>query len=149
MTPLIVDASIREELVAADPDCNDIIKKMLRGEDLRPWYYEDEGRWLIFTRRGIDIERYPAVREYLAAFRERLEPQPPDWSGASGSWPGRKPGPYKWYEIQDSVDYHEALRNRRSSGRTSPSCPVSRGMKGWRIRQRQGIHSHLRRTLGY
>ena len=31
-------------------------------------------------------------------------PKPIDWK--SGEWHGRKPGPYRWYEIQDSIDYH-------------------------------------------
>jgi hypothetical protein len=81
---------------------------MLRGEDLRPWYQENEGRWLIFTRRGIDIEEYPAVRAHLEQYRAQLEPRPADWDGLR-PWPGRKPGPYKWYEIQDSIDYYDAF----------------------------------------
>jgi hypothetical protein len=38
-------------------------------------------------------------------FKKRLVPKPPDWKG--GDWPGRKPGPYKWYEIQDTINYHK------------------------------------------
>ncbi|MDV7392494.1 TaqI-like C-terminal specificity domain-containing protein, partial [Arthrospira platensis SPKY1] len=37
----------------------------------------------------------------------QLEPRPADWPGKPNEWPGRKPGSYKWYEIQDSVDYYE------------------------------------------
>jgi hypothetical protein len=58
---------------------------------------------MIFARRGIEIDAYPAIKSHLEQFRERLEPKPKGWSG--GRWTGRKPGPYKWYEIQDSVDY--------------------------------------------
>lgn len=58
---------------------------------------------MIFTRRGIEIERYPAVLRYLTQYREQLEPKPAEWSGSS--WPGRKTGNYAWYEIQDSIDY--------------------------------------------
>jgi len=32
-------------------------------------------------------------------------PKPSDFTG--DRWPGRKPGNYKWYEIQDAVDYFE------------------------------------------
>jgi hypothetical protein len=60
---------------------------------------------MIFTRRGIDIDAYLAIKQHLEQFRERLEPKPKGWSG--GKWPGRKAGSYKWYEIQDSVDYWE------------------------------------------
>lgn len=60
---------------------------------------------MIFTRRGIDIDTYPAIKEYLAQFREQLEPRPKDWIGEK--WPGRKLGSYQWYEIQDSIEYWE------------------------------------------
>jgi hypothetical protein len=59
---------------------------------------------LIFTRRGIDIKKYPAIQEHLSNFKDRLMPKPKDWK--SGTWKGRKPGNYKWYEIQDAVDYY-------------------------------------------
>jgi hypothetical protein len=104
----IIDTVTRNALVEADPACAELIKPMLRGEDLRPWYQEDEGRWLIFTRRGIDIDDYPAIKAHLEKFRTQLEPRPHDWQG-SGVWPGRKVGNYKWYEIQDSVDYYAAF----------------------------------------
>ena len=43
----IIDQATRDRLVKDDPSCAAIIKPMLRGEDLRPWYQENEGRWLI------------------------------------------------------------------------------------------------------
>jgi len=102
----MIDPARRDQLVKDDPRCAAIIKPMVRGEDLRPWYQENEGRWLIFTRRGIDIDAYPSVRAYLQQFREQLEPRPSDWD-EKRRWPGRKPGPYKWYEIQDPVEYYK------------------------------------------
>ncbi len=105
----VIDQATHDRLVKDDPGCAAILKKLLRGQDLRPWYYKDEGQWLIFTRRGIDIEGYPSVKAYLEQFRERLEPRPEDWNGRTTDWPGRKPGPYKWYEIQDTVDYYAAF----------------------------------------
>lgn len=104
----IVDQATRDRLVKDDPTCVSILKPMLRGEDLRPWYQENEGRWLIFTRRGIDINAFPSVHGYLQQFRQRLEPRPNDWDNKQ-PWYGRKPGSYKWYEIQDSIDYYEAF----------------------------------------
>ena len=77
---------------------------------MRPWYQEDEGRWLIFARRGIDIDAYPAIKSYLGQFRDRLEPRPVGWDGVR-PWSGRKAGSYKWYEIQDSVDYYHAFED--------------------------------------
>lgn len=31
-------------------------------------------------------------------------PKPKDWKGIQ--WVGRKPGPYQWYEIQDTINYY-------------------------------------------
>ncbi len=104
----IIDTATRERLIREDPTSAALIKPMLRGEDLRPWYQEAEGRWLVFTRRGIDIDQYPAIKAYLSQFRERLEPRPADWPIGT-DWSGRKAGNYRWYEIQDSVDYYAAF----------------------------------------
>ena len=110
----IIDQGTRDRLVAADPACAPILRKMLSGENLRPWYQEDENKWLVFARRGIDIEQYPAIKAYLETFRTQLEPKPEDWTGSDATgrrieWSGRKAGSYKWYEIQDSVDYYPAF----------------------------------------
>ena len=104
----IIDQTTRDRLVNDDPACASVIKPVLRGEDLRPWYQENEGRWLIFARRGIDIKAYPTVQAYLQQFREQLEPRPSNWDD-NRPWPGRKPGPYKWYELQDITEYYEAF----------------------------------------
>jgi hypothetical protein len=59
---------------------------------------------MIFTRRGVKIDRYPSVKKHLAKFRKDLEPKPSDWTG---EWVGRKGGSYQWFETQDPVDYWE------------------------------------------
>jgi len=67
--------------------------------------------WLIFTRRGIALKDYPAIENYLLQYRERLEPKPKDWT--EGKWKGRKSGSYKWYEIQDAVDYYNEFEKNK------------------------------------
>jgi hypothetical protein len=108
----IIDQETRTRLVHADPQSASILKPLVNGEDVRSWYVENEGRWLIFARRGVNIDNYPAVKEYLEQFRDRLEPRPKDWSPTQ-RWVGRKPGLYKWYEIQDSVEYFEAFEQSK------------------------------------
>jgi len=98
----------REELVAADARSADIIKPFIQGTHLRPWYVEDSSEFLIFARRGMRIEDFPAVHEYLGRFRTQLEPKPADWNGDQ-KWPGRKAGAYQWYELQDTVDYWQGF----------------------------------------
>ncbi|HEV2969253.1 MAG TPA: N-6 DNA methylase [Pirellulales bacterium] len=99
---LITD-STRKRIVDSDARSGEIIMPYVRGQDIERWSLDWPRLWMIFTRRGIEIDNYPGVRDYLQNFRMQLDPKPPGWSG--GEWPGRKPGTYQWFEIQDSIDY--------------------------------------------
>lgn len=100
-----IQAETRDALIRDNPSADEIIRPLLRGVDIARWHPPQAGWWLIFARKGIDIERYPAVLNYLSEFRSRLEPRPASWVGDPKNWPGRKPGTYKWYELQDPVEY--------------------------------------------
>ncbi|MBI3990404.1 MAG: N-6 DNA methylase [candidate division NC10 bacterium] len=91
----VIDQTTRDRLIAEDPNSAEIIKPFLRGRDIKRWRVDYQNLYLIFTRRGIDIERYPAIKRHLEQYKERLIP---------GS--GRKPGNYQWSEIQDTIDYY-------------------------------------------
>ena len=107
----LIDTPTRDQLVKDDPGCTDIIKRYLRGQDIERWRAPWSDLWMIFARRGINIDHYPSVKRHLESFRTQLEPKPSGWkpSHSDEVWPGRKEGSYAWYEIQDSVDYWEAL----------------------------------------
>ncbi|GAC1634924.1 MAG: hypothetical protein NVS4B11_36980 [Ktedonobacteraceae bacterium] len=84
----IIDQTTRDRLVKEDPNCVKLIKPVLRGEDLRPWYQENEGRWLICLPNRWTMEvlsltisaedqawalfsnRYPSLASHLAPFAE-------------------------------------------------------------------------------
>lgn len=100
----LIDTPTRDRLVAEDPGCAAIIKPYLRGQDIKRWVPDLQKLWMIFTRRGIDIDRYPSVKRHLLEHRKSLEPCPPGVE--MKGWPGRKAGPYQWYEIQDPISYH-------------------------------------------
>ena len=104
----VIDGATRELLIAEDHRSDELIKPLLMGRDVKRWTYTKKDRWLIFTRRGTDIEDFPAIKRYLLQYREQLEPRPVDWeqNHPGEKWPGRKPGPYQWYEIQDNIAYH-------------------------------------------
>lgn len=103
----LLDDAQKRRLCEDDPRSSEILKKYVRGQDVGRWSTEWGQTWLIFANRGIDITRYPAILRHLEQFRDSLEPRPRDWSGSS--WPGRKPGNYQWYELQDTVDYWRLL----------------------------------------
>jgi type I restriction-modification system DNA methylase subunit len=101
----VIDAETKERLIAEDPKSEEIVKPFLVGRDIKRYGNPVNTKYLIFTRRGIEIKKYQAILSYLEEFRAQLTPKPVDWKGEN--WSGRKPGPYKWYEIQDVIDYHE------------------------------------------
>ena len=92
----VVDRATRDRLIAEHSSSAEVLKPFLRGRDVKRWRVEPKDLWLIFTRRGIDLKKFPAIEEYLTPFKDHLMP------GIPG---GRKPGSYKWYEIQDNIAY--------------------------------------------
>jgi hypothetical protein len=100
----VIDTATKEKLIAQDPKSAEIIKPLLQGEDIRDWHITPKDRWLIFARRGIDIDAYPAVKQHLAQWEEDLTPKQD-----KNQKRGRKPGRYKWYEIQDDVAYYKVF----------------------------------------
>jgi len=101
----LIDESKKNELIYHDPKSSEIIKPYLRGQDIKRWSPQWQELWMIFTRRGIDIDSYPGIKSYLTQYREYLEPRPKHIE--KGKWKGRKPGSFKWYELQDAIDYYE------------------------------------------
>jgi len=54
----LIDQPIRDRLVAEDSTCSVLLKHILRGEDMRPWYQEEEGRWLITIPCGWTVRTF-------------------------------------------------------------------------------------------
>ena len=102
----VITREQRDALVAQDPQSAEIIKPFLRGRDVKRWNVESQDLWLIFTRRGVDINDYPAIKKHLTPFKAQLKPKPDNWDDRKdGAWPGRKAGPYQWFNIQDNIAY--------------------------------------------
>ena len=97
-----IDEATRSRLIGEDSRSAEIIKPLLRGRDIFRWRPVSSGMFVILSRRGIDIDRYPGIKRHLQQFRSRLEPKPSTWLPAQEEWPGRAPGDYKWYELQAS-----------------------------------------------
>ncbi len=82
----IVDTPTKERLCAQDPSSADILKPFLEGKDLRRWRAESRGLWLIYIpKKRIDIDDYPAIRDWLLPFKDRLE---------------KRATKQEWYELQ-------------------------------------------------
>jgi TaqI-like C-terminal specificity domain len=96
----IIDAATRQALIEKDPRSAELIKPLLGGEEIRRFVTNPKGLFIIFTRRGVAIDNYPAICEHLAQWQSELTPKK-----SKDDKRGRKPGHYQWYEIQDDVAY--------------------------------------------
>jgi hypothetical protein len=92
----VVDRVTRDRLIAEHSSSTEVLKPFLRGRDIKQWQCQTQDLWLVFTRKGIDIKKYPAIFAHLKHFKKQLMPGGPE---------GRKPGSYEWYEIQDNIAY--------------------------------------------
>src|SRR5439155_7098241 len=100
----VINKVTRDQLLAEDSNSSEILKPYCRGKDIKRWHLINGELFIILALSKFDIAKYPAVQKHLEAHREKLEPKPEDWP-SDREWPGRKPGTYKWYEIQDQTKY--------------------------------------------
>lgn len=107
----IIDEKIKSQLVKEDKNCRNIIKPFLIGKDVKRYDSPKIERYIIFTRRGINIKNFPSILNYLSNFQKSLVPKPPNWTGKN--WEGRKPGKYEWFEIQDSIEYYKEFERQK------------------------------------
>jgi Eco57I restriction-modification methylase/TaqI-like C-terminal specificity domain len=97
----VLDETTKNQLVSQDPNSSELIHPWLRGRDIKRWKIDWNNLYVIFTRRGTNIDKYPAIKMYLQRFREDLEPKE-----SKNQSRGRKPGSYQWFEIQDNIAYY-------------------------------------------
>ena len=104
----IIDGKKKDELIAEDPKSAEIIRPLLRGRDIKRYSYEFADLHLIttFPSLKIDIEKYPAVKQYLMSFGYDKLKQ----TGDIGS---RKKTNNKWFETQDRIGYWEDFSKQK------------------------------------
>jgi len=103
----IIDGATKDLLISEDPKSAEIIKPILRGRDIKKYKAEFADQWLIatFPALHLNIDNYPAVRDYLKTFGKRLEQ-----SGESGC---RKKTCNNWFEVQDSIAYYAEFEKEK------------------------------------
>ncbi len=68
----VIDGATRERLIAEDPNSAEIIKPLAVGKDVRRWRIDKKDRWLIVTKIGVEMKRYPAIMAHLAQYETQL-----------------------------------------------------------------------------
>jgi hypothetical protein len=122
----VIDRETRDRLLAEHPASAPLIRPFVKGRDIRPWRTAEIDRYILLIDRGTSLADHPAIRRHLAKFRDALEPKP---AGHRGAWAGRKPGAYRWHELQDPVGALAASREPRllyQDIQSGPACALDR-----------------------
>ena len=88
----IIDENKKNELIRQDPNSAELIKKFAVGDNLRKYRLEFDNKYLILTKIGVEIEKYPAIFNHLKKYTEALEKR---WD--KGNF---------WYELR-ACDYYD------------------------------------------
>lgn len=86
----VIDNATKERLCAQDSRSTELLKPFLEGKDLKRWRAETRGLWLInIPKNRVKIDDYPAIREWLLPFKDRLE---------------KRATKQEWFELQQAQE---------------------------------------------
>ena len=83
----VVNGEKYNELISEHESSSEILKPFLAGRDIKRYQQPSSNNFIIFSKRGIEIEKYPAIYNHLLKYKLQLE---------------SKAGGGKWYELQAS-----------------------------------------------
>jgi len=87
----IIDEKRREELIRYDSKNEDLIKSFLTGAECKRYVVKSQKNYIILTKIGVEVEKYPAIYKHLCNFRGALEKR---WD--KGNY---------WYELRACAYY--------------------------------------------
>ena len=88
----VIDRLTRDKLIADDPKSTEIIKPFVMGRDVKRYSIDYQDRYIILSKIGTPIERYPAIFAHLQQYQARLEAR---WDKGE-----------HWWELR-ACDYYE------------------------------------------
>ena len=117
----IIDDTKRQEIL---DDCKDederrrteaIIKPILRGRDIKRYYYEWAGLWVIgtFPALHLDIDDYPAIKKYLLNHFDIRQLEQSGKKYPELGFNARKKTGNKWFETQDQIAYYPEFEKEK------------------------------------
>ncbi|GAA5343656.1 MAG: hypothetical protein canaca05_11630 [Anaerolineaceae bacterium] len=112
----IIDGQTKDRLIQEDPKSAEIIKPVLRGRDIKRYRAEFADLWLIttFPALHIDIDRYPAVKNYLSSFGKKILQTGEEYIDENGvKQKTRKKTGNRWFETQDQIGYYKEFEKEK------------------------------------
>lgn len=112
----IIDGKTKDELIRKDPKSAEIIKPILRGRDIKRYKAEFADLWLIatFPALNVNINDYPAIKEYLKQFLPKIKQTGETYIDENGKkQKTRKKTRNKWFETQDQIAYYKEFEKEK------------------------------------
>lgn len=97
----IIDEDIKNNIIKKDKKCSDLIKPFLTGKDIKRYSIGFKNRYLIYTYTGVNIDKFPAIKEHLLQYKEKLDKV---WEVKHDKHP--------WYELRGCSYYDEFCKNK-------------------------------------
>jgi hypothetical protein len=100
----IIEETKKDELITKDPKSAEIIKPLLRGQDIQKYSPGEIQKYLIgtFPSLKLNIDDYPGVKSYLLGFGRRIY--------QTGEKDTRKKTSHNWFETQDNIAFWEDFK---------------------------------------
>ncbi|HON98552.1 MAG TPA: TaqI-like C-terminal specificity domain-containing protein, partial [Bacteroidales bacterium] len=117
----IIDNTKRQEILNnckdEDERCRTeaIIKPILRGRDIKRYYYEWAGLWVIgtFPALHLNIDYYPAIKKYLLDHFDIKQLEQSGKKYPELGFNARKKTGNKWFETQDQIAYYPEFEKEK------------------------------------
>ena len=103
----VVDSSIVNDFQIE----NGAIKPVLRGKDIKPFYYRFNDRWVIYTNQEDFPNKYPNAMKYLETRKIVLERRGAVWIHGKKWWELEEPLTPEMFEVEKLISPYTANRN--------------------------------------
>jgi type I restriction-modification system DNA methylase subunit len=96
----VIDGATRDRLIAEDPKSAELIKRYLRGRDVKRWQVEWAGLYLITFPFGFheQLKNYPAILRHLSQYEVDLRKR----GQCTSSRNGKGEGQHHWLELDNN-----------------------------------------------
>lgn len=96
----VIDGATRDRLIAEDPKSAELIKRYVRGRDVKRWQVEWAGLYLITFPFGFHekLENYPAILHHLSQYEDDLRKR----GQCTSSRNGKGEGQHHWLELDNN-----------------------------------------------
>jgi hypothetical protein len=69
----VIDSAARAKLIAEDARCEEVIKPLLGGDDVRRYEAHYRDLFLLYMFHGVQINKYPPIEQHLRTYKSVLE----------------------------------------------------------------------------